>query len=91
MQKTLRANFDGTRERWIDPAWPGARRGLRDGDVVRAVDGEPVASEGDIRSGVRAPGERLQAQRRTRRRGVRVRRADPDGVHYVVPERPWSE
>ena len=40
----------------LDPAGPGAKAGMRDGDVVVAVDGEPVRDAGKLRNAIATRG-----------------------------------
>ncbi len=48
--RTVRANFDGLRVVMLDPTCESARLGLREGDRIRAVNGQPVTDERAIQT-----------------------------------------
>jgi predicted metalloprotease with PDZ domain len=53
--RTIRANFDGLRVVALDPACEAARLGLREGDVLRAVNDQTVADEREAQKAWREP------------------------------------
>lgn len=55
MPRTLRANFEGTRITALDRNSEAGRLGLREGDVIRGVNGRDVTDDASIQSAWRAP------------------------------------
>jgi predicted metalloprotease with PDZ domain len=50
LASSSRANFEGTSVTAIDPAGPAARLGLRSGDRLLAVMGQPVSNAGEVQA-----------------------------------------
>jgi len=84
----LRTNFTGTRVDAIDPRGCGALVGLRSGDVVREVNGQPVEDEAAVRAAFREPIEgrlRLLVERPGELEKVVIDVPIPTETTYTLP------
>lgn len=90
--RQLRANFDGTRITALDRASEAARLGLREGDVVRGVNGRDVADARAVQAAWAEPIEGRVEVRVERDGALHELRAsaEPAIETIVVDAAPWS-
>jgi predicted metalloprotease with PDZ domain len=90
--RTLRANFEGLRVTALDPQCEAARLGLRTGDRVEAVNGQPVTDERGVQSAWARPIDgrsSLRVERDGQELELCAPAADPR-VRTAVEPRPWQ-
>lgn len=87
----LRANLDGARIVDLDPTSWSARFGLKTGDVLIEINGQPVTSPGEAHAAWRQAGDAMTVTLRRGDQELTLRELLPDVVEFRVPVEEWSK
>jgi predicted metalloprotease with PDZ domain len=88
----LRANLDGTKVLDMDQSWITYEVGIRPGDRLTKINGQPVTNAGEVRTAWRKPVDgriRVTLERGGKKVNIDEPLADTRG--FDVPAEPWQE